>query len=149
MKMLLCLCALGLPSLVFAAEPAPSVCVNALEQVAALGIFQPAYKVTGKDSRHYLKDTDRPAEIKRLQKVADAACSTDKKARAAEEADAQRLLTLRSPDCAYQREMLMLMKQPDSREAPDSIAEQARLVAGQCPEVLSEDVWLLAFVDHN
>lgn len=149
MKILFCLCVLLLPSLAFADEPAPSVCVDALEQVAALNIFQPAYKASGPDSRHYLKDADRPAEIKRLQKVADASCSTDKKARAVQVADAQRLLGLRSPGCAYLRDTLLLMEKPGSRDPPEDVAERRKLVAKECPSVPSEGAWLLAPVDVN
>jgi hypothetical protein len=126
-----------------ATEFTPSRCVDALEQVAALKQQAPAYKQLDGDERHYLDDADRPAEIARLQKIVSVSCSTDQKARAAEEADAQRLLVARSPECAIDRDTLSAMERPDSREASASIEAQRKLVTERCPLVKLRDVWLL------
>ncbi len=124
-----------------------SPCVDALEQVTALEIVAPAYKLVGPDSRQYLDDADRPAEIARLQKIVSTSCSTKKsKARQLEESEAARLHTARSPECALERDKLSMMEQPSSREARSSIEDQRKLVADKCPAVPTANVWLLEIV---
>jgi hypothetical protein len=124
-------------------ESPPSVCVNALEQVAALQQQAPAYKQLDGEERHYLDDADRAAEIARLQATVTASCSAVRKTRAAEEAAAQRLLVARSPLCAIERDKLSAMQSANSREPADSIEAQRKLVTGQCPVVEMRGVWLL------
>jgi len=124
-----------------------SQCVDALEQVTALEIMAPAYKIVGTDSRHYLDDADRPAEIARLRKIVSASCSKQKsKARQNEEAEAVRLHEARSPECALERDKLSGMEQPSSREARSSVEDQRKLVAEHCPAVPTANVWLLQIV---
>jgi hypothetical protein len=124
-----------------------SDCVNALEQVEALEVVAPAYRMVGVDSRKYLDDADRPAEIARLRKAVSTACSKPgSKSRKDEEAEATRLHMARSPECALERDKLAMMEQPNSREARASIEAQRRLVSAQCPEAPTENVWLLQIV---
>lgn len=121
-----------------------SPCVDALEQVAALKTSLPVYKLVGTDSRQYIDDADRPAEIARLQKIIDTSCSADPKARQREEAEAERLHTARSVQCTDELESLSRMEQKDSRDPPDIIAAQRKLVANMCPAVPRANVWLVA-----
>jgi hypothetical protein len=137
---------MAVPQSALSNEWAPSQCVDALEQIAALKQLAPAYKQLDGDERHYLDDADRPAEIARLQKIVSASCSTATQARAAEEAEAGRLLVARSPECAFERDKLSAMERPDSREAPASVTAQRKLVSEQCPLVEQRDVWLLQMV---
>lgn len=124
-----------------------SPCVDALEQVTALEIVAPAYKIVGTDSRQYLDDADRPAEIARLQKIVSTSCSKQKsKARQSEEAEAARLHKARSPECALERDKLSMMEQPSSREARSSVEDQRKLVVDDCPTVPTANVWLLQIV---
>lgn len=124
-----------------------SPCIDALEQVTALEIVAPAYKLVGTDSRQYLDDADRPAEIARLQKIVSASCSKQKStARQSEEAEAARLHKARSPECALERDKLAMMEQPSSREARSTVEDQRQLVADHCPTVPTANVWLLQIV---
>lgn len=121
-----------------------SPCVDALEQVTALEIVAPAYKLVGTGSRLYLDDADRPAEIARLQKVVSTSCSNEaSQARQSEQVEAARLYIARSPECALERDKLSMMEKPSSGEARSSIEEQRKLVAEHCPTVPTENVWLL------
>ena len=124
-----------------------SACVDALEQITALKIWAPAYKLVGTDARHYLDDAERPAEIARLEKIVSTSCSSkNSKARQIEESEAARLHAARSPECAFERDKLSMMEQPSSREARSSIEDQRKLVADQCPAVPTSNVWLLQIV---
>lgn len=127
-------------------ESSPSLCVDALEQVAALQQQAPAYKQLDGEERYYLDDADRPAEIARLQVTVTASCSADRNMRAAEEAAAQRLLVARSPECAIERDKLSAMQSASSRDPTDTIEAQRKLVTEQCPLVKTRDVWLLQMV---
>ena len=49
------------------------------------------YKFVGTDSRQYIDDGDRPAEIARLQKIIVSSCSADPDARRSEETEAAHL----------------------------------------------------------
>jgi hypothetical protein len=135
-----------LSSSTFADEMLVSPCADALEQVMALNTWAPAYKLVGADSRRYLDDADRPAEIARLKEVIKSACSTSTKERQSDEAQAARLHSARSPECAIERDKLTFMEQPGSREAPDSVTSQRKLVAESCPMVPMANVWLLQIV---
>ena len=105
-------------------ESAPSVCVDALEQLAALAQQAPAYKELNGEERRYLDDADRPAEIARLQDVVTTSCSADRTMRAAEEDAAYRLLVARSPECAIERDKLSAMQSVNSRE-----------ICARCPQL--------------
>jgi hypothetical protein len=127
-----------------------SPCVDALEQVAALEIVAPAYKLVGTNSRQYLDDADRPAEIARLQKVVGTSCSNqDSQARQSEQAEAARLYIAGSPECALERDKLSMTEKPSTGEARSNIEEQRKLVAEHCPTVPTENVWLLQKVSQQ
>jgi hypothetical protein len=127
------------------ADETVSPCVNALEQVAAVETALPVYKLAGSDSRQYIEDADRPAEVARLQKIIGTSCSAaNSKARQSEESAAARLHNARSVGCADARERLSEMQQKDSRDDRDDIAQQRKFVADECPAVPMTNVWLVA-----
>jgi hypothetical protein len=128
-----------------AAEPTLS-CVDALEQIETLKTWVPVYRQLPGEERHYLPDADRPAELARIQKIAASACSTDPRQKAAQRSQAERLHVARSPECAIERDKLSAMEQPDSLEAKDSVREQRKRVAAQCPAVPMANLWLLQMV---
>jgi hypothetical protein len=123
-----------------------SPCVSAMEQVTTLQTWVPVYKQLPQDQRRYLKDSDRPAELARLQQIVAASCSDDPDTKAAQRTAADRLHTARSPECAIERDKLKAMEDPDSLEADDSVEDQRELVAKQCPAIQLSDVWLLQMV---
>jgi hypothetical protein len=134
------------PTELFADAPPISDCVNALEQLSALQAFAPVYKQLGGDRRQYLDDGDRPAEIARIQKIIAGTCSKDPKTRATQQAAADRLHTARRPECAFEREKLLMMEKPDSRDPADDVQYQRALVAKDCPIVPMSDVWLVQMI---
>jgi len=142
---------IGVFALVFLSETVRadgpvSPCVNALEQIATLQTPLPVYKLVGPDSRRFIDDADRSAEIVRFQKIIGASCSTDLEARKSEQAEASRLHTARSVYCANARDDLSRMEQKDSRDvySSDVVANQRRLVTEDCPTVPTYNVWLVA-----
>jgi DNA polymerase III delta prime subunit len=135
---------LGLfPVTVFSDAAAALSCPEALEQIATLNTFQPVYKLSGADKRHYIDARDRPAEISRLQKIAAASCSTEPKTRAGQQAEADRLHVALSPDCAVARDELAGMERRNSHQPSDTLDEKRRLVAARCPRVETTDRWLV------
>jgi hypothetical protein len=139
----------ALPAVALADAPAASACVQALEQVEALQTAAPVYKLTAGGERGFIHDAERPAEIARLQEVIRASCGSDPKARASQEAEAQRLFVTLSPECANERDKLAAMQQPSSREPDDAIEQQRRLVAGKCPAVDARGLWLVHWMGRG
>jgi hypothetical protein len=134
------------PSLSCADDLTTSPCVEALEQVETLETWVPIYQQLPAERRRYLKDSERPAELARIQQLVSISCSTDPHLRAAQQTAAAHLHTARSPECAIERDKLTAMLRPDSREANSSIAQQRQLVAAECPVVRMSGVWLLQMV---
>jgi len=119
-------------------------CVEALEQLATVKTQLPVYKFTVGGRQQYIQDSDRPAEIDRLQKIVDANCSVNPQTRSNEESAAQRLHLIRSPDCTAERDKLALMGKPSSHDSPDNIAQQRQRVIERCAAVETPlNVWLL------
>jgi hypothetical protein len=144
MTRLACLLAgLYLPAAALADDPPALTCPQLLEQIATLQTQQPVYQLSGDNKRHYIDDVDRPAEIGRLQKTAAAACSTDPKTRASQQAEADRLHLALSPECAVARDQLNAMESPNSREPADTLGQQRRLVAAKCPTMDARGLWLI------
>jgi hypothetical protein len=143
-RLTLLVAGLGLfPVTVFSDAATALSCPEALEQIATLNTFQPVYKLTGPDKRHYIHDRDRPAEIARLQKIAAASCSREPKTRAVQQAEADRLHVALSPDCAVARDELAGMERPNSHEPSNTLDEKRRLVGARCPAVATADRWLV------
>jgi hypothetical protein len=118
--------------------------VEALEQLATVKTQLPVYKFTVGGRQQYIQDSDRPAEIDRLQKIVDANCSVNPQTRSNEESAAQRLHLIRSPDCTAERDKLALMGKPSSDDSPDNIAQQRQRVIERCAAVETPlNVWLL------
>jgi hypothetical protein len=69
-----------LPTIALSDGTAARSCVDALEQLAALHMEAPVYKLVGGE-RRFLDDADRPAQIARLEKIIGASCSADPKVR--------------------------------------------------------------------
>jgi hypothetical protein len=133
-----------------AADPAaPSNCVDALEQLTTLQTATPVYKRAEGGERHYLADTDRPAQIARLKGIVDGSCSADANTRRAQESEAEHLHLARSPDCIGQREILANMEDPDSRTPKSDLAQQRKRVATECPTVELANVWLIDFTPNT
>ena len=112
--------------------------------MSALETELPIYQLVPPDSRRYLEDADRPAELARVRALVRTSCSTDPAVRAAAEAEAKRLHQGRSPECAFERAKLADMEKPDSRNDRDDIARQRKRVESRCPDVPMADVWLVA-----
>jgi hypothetical protein len=110
-----------------------------------LKTWTPVFKLVGADQQ-YIRDADRPAEIARLQKIIDANCSASQQARQSEEAEAQRLHTVRSPECAFERDKLAFMQKPGSRDPADVAAAQRNRVIEKCSLDAPGDVWQLQMV---
>ncbi len=144
LRLTLLVVALGLaPFSAFSDETPALSCPEALEQIATLQTALPVYKLTGLDQRHYIHDADRPAEIARLQKMATSSCSTEPKTRAQQQAQADRLHTALSPECAVARDELAAMELPSSRAPADTRNEKRRLVAAKCPVTQTTNRWLV------
>jgi hypothetical protein len=132
------------PAMTVSGESGAPACVGALEQVATVKTRLPNYKFTVDGRQEYIKDTDRPAEFDRLQKVIDASCSAIPETRSSEESAAQRLHVIRSPHCTAERDKLAFMGKPGSHDPPDSIAQQHPRVIEGCAVVETPvNVWLL------
>jgi hypothetical protein len=137
--LLLCL----LPGTVLADEAPALSCPRLLEQLMTLNTAVPVYRLTPPDHREYLKDEDRPAELGRLQKLANTACSSIPREKQHQEAEAIGLHVALSPECTVERDLLTELEKPGSRESPASIADRRQLVAEKCPATDTTGLWLL------
>lgn len=134
-----------LAALVLAAGPSiagDEACVDALYQLEVLRLGTRVFKPGPGDERTFLHDRDRPAEVERLERLAEQDCSTDPAQRQAQAANASKLVVALSPDCAAARERLATLVRPDSRSSPDTVERQRQYVADHCPEISRNDVWL-------
>ena len=132
-----------LPLRAFAGDALPLNCPQALEQIATLETTYPVYKQQGSDERHFIGDAERATEVARLRKIVAASCSTDAKARASEQAEADRLHVALSPTCAVARDTLTAMQGRHARESADTIETQRKLVTEKCPDIDTTNLWLL------
>ena len=94
------------------------------------------------DERAYLDDRDRPAEIERLARERDAACSDDPRLLAAQKGRAGQLFQAMSPDCLEAREKLRNLQRPSAKSAPSDIEKQQAWIASHCPDLHRDGVWL-------
>jgi hypothetical protein len=145
MRLYIALVVVTFPAGMALADDDVPLCVDALEQVSALGTARPVFKLAGAESRQYIDDADRPAEIARPQAIIGASCSAvNSQALQSEDSAAARLHTARSLWCMDARHQLLLMQQKDSRDPEDVVAQQRKLVAETCPAVQTANVWLVA-----
>jgi hypothetical protein len=129
------------------ADEAPvSACVNSLEQLEALKMAAPVYKLTRSHKRQYLADADRPAEIARLETIVAGSCSAKSNHRQHEESEAQQLHLVRSPGCMQDRDRLSMMERKNARTPEDDLARTRERVLAQCPAVDLSDVWLVEWI---
>lgn len=119
-----------------------AACVDALYQLEVLRLGTRVFKPGPGDERNYLHDRDRPAEVERLERLAEQDCSTDPARRQAQAASASKLVVALGPDCAAARERLATLERPDSRSSPDTVERQRQYVAENCPDLSRNDVWL-------
>jgi hypothetical protein len=134
---------LTLSRTVLADDAAALSCPQLLEQLTTLNTAAPVYRLTPPDHRQYLKDEERPAEIARLQRLANAACSSSPRERQHQEAEAIELHIALSPECAVERDVLKELEKLGSRESPASIADRRQLVTEKCPVIDTAGLWLL------
>ena len=117
-------------------------CVDALFQLQVLHGDWKVYKAGPGDERDYLDDRDRPAEIERLARERDAACSDDPDTLASQWTRASDLFQAMSPDCREAREKLLNLQRPTAKSAPSDIEKQQAWIAAHCPDVQRDGVWL-------
>ena len=135
-----------LPRVLLADQAPVSVCVDALEQLAALKTVAPVYKLTRSQERQYLADADRPAEIARLKAIVAGSCSAKPEHRRREESEAEQLHHARSPGCMQDRDRLSMMDRKDARTPEDDLARTRKRVVAQCPAVDLSEVWLVEWI---
>jgi hypothetical protein len=126
------------------ATPGPDdgKCVDALYQIALLGEKRRAFKPGPNDSRTYIDDRDRPAEIEHLARQRDENCGDDQATRMSQQARAAQLMQTLSPDCQSAREKLEDMLSPSTR-TPDSEIERQRIyLQDHCPGPGRSDLWM-------
>src|SRR5512135_1107182 len=85
-------------------------CVEALYQLELLGMQTRVYKPGTGDTRRYLNDRDRPAEVERLNRVQQESCVGDSAYMAARKQEASGLLQTLTPGCRESREKLEYMR---------------------------------------
>ena len=135
-----------LPHAVQADQAPISMCVEALEQLETLQTVAPVYKLTGGPQRHYIADTDRPAEVARLKTIVADSCSAKPKHRQREESEAEQLHLVRSPGCMQDRDRLSMMERKNARTPEDDLARTRKRVLAQGPDVDLTDVWLIEWI---
>jgi hypothetical protein len=119
-------------------------CVEALYQLELLGMKLRVFRQGPDDTRVYLDDRDRPAEIERLTWARNEACVGDEAHRAESMRKADQLLQSLSPGCREDRERLEFMRRDPRTPRRDLEAREAR-VNQRCPEVpdpANRDLWL-------
>ena len=134
------------------AEPVPTApvvdaaaqdraCVDALYQVTLLNQRRPVFKQAADGSRRYIEDAERPAELARLQRVRDQACSDDPATRRPQEQRADQLMIALSRRCAEARDKLANYEDPETHTPADQIARQRAFVEQYCRGDERIDLW--------
>jgi len=134
------------------AKPAPTApvldaaaqdraCVDALFQITLLNQRQPVFKQAADGSRRYIEDSERPAELARLQRVRDQTCSDDPTTRRSQEQRADQLMIAMSPRCAEARDKLANYEDPATHTPDDQIERQRAFVEQHCRGGERTDLW--------
>jgi hypothetical protein len=92
---------------------------------------------------HRGTSSQRPCSCPCLDARSTMGVLTEPKTRQSQESDAQHLHTLRSPECAFERDKLACMQNPSSRDSPDTIATQRKIVLKKCSLTEPANVWLV------
>jgi hypothetical protein len=121
-------------------------CVEALYQLGVLNRTVRAYKPGPGNTRTYLDDRDRPAEIARLERERGDACSEDPTEFLALTRHASLLRDALTPGCFEAREKLDLMRRPSARSPRGEIERQQQFVERYCPDPHVTDVWLADWI---
>ena len=130
------------------AEPAVSPpaddgkCVDALYQIALLGEKRRAFKPGPNETRMYIEDRDRPAEIERLSRQRDENCSDEQATRMSQQRRAAELMQTLSPDCQSAREKMENMLDPSTRTPDSDIERQRAYLQQHCPGAGRDDLWM-------
>jgi hypothetical protein len=135
-----------LPHAVRGDQAPVSVCVEALEQLETLQTTAPVYRLTGGQTRQYLADADRAAEVARLKTIVTDSCSAKPKRWQHEQSEAEQLHLVRSPGCMQDRDRLSMMEKKDARTPADDLARTRKRVLTQCPNVDLSGVWLVEWI---
>ena len=127
-----------------AMPPAPDdgKCVDALYQIALLNEKRRAFKPGPDDTRIYIEDPDRPAEIERLSRQRDENCSDEQATRMSQQQRAAELMETLSPDCQSAREKLEMMLDPSTRTPDADIERQRTYLQEHCPGTGRDDLWM-------
>ena len=120
----------------------PDACVRAIAQARILREGARVYKLGPGDSRQYLADADRPAELARLDVLVTDLCSKDADERRAQDEEADRLVIATGLECTIERDRLAMMEQPTARTPQEDIDRKRAFIAEHCPDVPPEDFWL-------
>jgi hypothetical protein len=117
-------------------------CARAIAQARILRESARVYKLGPGDSRQYLADADRPAELARLDALVTDLCSKDADERRAQDEEADRLVIATGLECTIERDRLAMMEQPTARTPQEDIDRKRAFIAEHCPDVPPEDFWL-------
>ncbi|HET7202724.1 MAG TPA: hypothetical protein VFI92_05100 [Steroidobacteraceae bacterium] len=121
-------------------------CIEALYQLELLVGKYKVYKPGTGDARTYLDDRNRPAEIERLGKVRDEACSAEQPLHGSQQRRAAELFQALSADCREAREELRLLERPESRTSRNEYERHVDWMSRYCPDLPDAeshtDVWL-------
>jgi hypothetical protein len=117
-------------------------CVDALYQIALLGEKRRAFKPGPNDTRIYIEDRDRPAEIERLSRQRDENCSDEQATRMSQQRRAAELMQTLSPDCQSAREKMQNMLDPSTRTPDSDIERQRAYLQEHCPGAGRDDLWM-------
>jgi hypothetical protein len=123
-------------------------CVRAMAQVRILNENPRVYKRGPEESRQYLEDAARSAELARLEGLVADTCSKDAYERRSQDEEADRLVVAAGLDCMIERDKLAMMEQPKARTPQSDIDRKRAYVAEHCPDVPLEDFWLPDYRVH-
>jgi len=116
-------------------------CVDALYQITLLNERRPVFKQAADGSRRYIEDSERPAELARLQRVRDQTCSDDPTTRRSQEQGAGQLMFAMSPGCADARDKLANYEDPATHTPDSQIERQRAFVEQKCRGGERIDLW--------
>jgi hypothetical protein len=117
-------------------------CVDALYQIKLLNEKRRAFKRGPGDTRIYIDDADRPAEIERLIRERDENCSDDPETRMSQVRRADQLMESLSPDCQSSLEKLQDALSPSTRTPESEVERWRQYLEEHCPGGDRSDLWM-------
>jgi spore coat polysaccharide biosynthesis protein SpsF (cytidylyltransferase family) len=122
--------------------------VHSIRHARATGLFDAVVVSTDDpEARRIAEDAgvdlviERPAELARLQRVCDQACSDDPTTRRSQEQRADQLMIAFSRRCAEARDKLANSEDPATHTPDDQIARQRAFVEQNCRGGERNDLW--------